>query len=235
MSEGMIYMIYLAIPVAAILAIILVTAHYRLKDEGSVISEVFGIFSSVWENKEAESEKENASFYQMFLRLFKKAYEYEGFQVSMNKNKYFLYKTMVLLVIASVPFLMLFLVTKKDMILGDSEWNDIYLYTIIIVPLVLAYLLNKYIYVKQYRNMWIKHEKIRTHMEWRMMDLIKCYEMQKAGKTPEELRQLLGTLKNDFIDDICGYWNTSSEGYYDSILSKDENLFQEIGSLFGGK
>lgn len=98
MSEGMIYMIYLAIPVAAILAIILVTAYYRLKDEGSVISEVFGIFSSVWENKEAESEKENASFY-----------------------------------------------------------------------------------------------------------------------------------------DICGYWNTSSEGYYDSILSKDENLFQEIGSLFGGK
>ena len=72
-------------------------------------------------------------------------------------------------------------------------------------------------------------------MEWRMMMLVKDYEMKKQKMTPEEAEQLLDSLKQDFINEICEYWNKSAEEFADQVLSKEENLFQEIGKMLTTK
>jgi len=231
----MLYTFYLLIPFTLILAIILVAVYYKIKGEKSIIEEVYGIFIKTWENGKAKAEAGGESFDQLFLRLFRQEYEYEQFKISENKNKYLLLKTLVLVVIASIPFLMMLLVNKKDFILGKNEWNDIYLYTIIAVPIIFAFLLNKYISVRRYREMWIQDTKIKQHMEWRMMMLIKDYEMKKRKMNAEESNQLLDSLKNSFIDDMCEYWRISTTEFSDKVLSKEENLFQEIGKLFETK
>ena len=36
------------------------------------------------------------------------------------------------------------MVSGKEEILNENEWNNIYLYTLILIPLIFAYLVNKY-------------------------------------------------------------------------------------------
>ena len=119
--------------------------------------------------------------------------------------------------------------------MGNNEWNEIYLYIVIAVPIILAFLLNKYVDVKQYRQLWLQHSKIKYHLEWRMMELIKDYEMQKAAAKPEETGSLLTALKTSFINDMCEYWHTSTTELSEKVMAKEENLFQEIGNMLSNK
>jgi hypothetical protein len=113
------------------------------------------MFENIWRKNKMENKNGDEPFDLKFLNLFLQAYKDEGLKVQMNKNKYFLYKTLILLMIATVPFLVLFLVVKKGFIMGDNEWNQLYLYIIAVVPIILAFLLNKYVNVKQYRDLWV--------------------------------------------------------------------------------
>lgn len=63
------------------------------------------------------------------------------------------------------------------------------------------------------------------------MELIKDYEMKRAGMNKKESYELLASLKRDFMDDMCAYWDTSTSEIAEKILSKDESLFQEIAKL----
>jgi len=231
----MIYAFYLFIPFVLALAIVFITLHYNSKEIEPIVAEVFGIFKTIWESDKKKSKDGKEPFDTVFLQLFEKAYASEGLYAMEFKNKYFLYKTLILLIVASIPFLILFLLTKKAFILGNNEWNEIYLYIVIIVPIILAFLLNKYVDVKQYRELWIQHTKIKYHLEWRMMELIKNYEMQKAAAKPEETGSLLTTLKTSFINDMCEYWHTSTSELSEKVMAKEENLFQEIGNMLSNK
>ena len=231
MDNNTVFMIYLLVPVILILAMIFVSVYFRSKNEENIADEVFSLFTDIWKSDAKKAEDGEESFDQLFLRLFNKTYAYQGYQASSNKTKLFLYKALVLLLIGSVPFLMVSLVTKKSVILGDTEWNDIYLYVVIAVPVIFAFLLNQFISIGQYRGMWIQHAKIKDHMEWRMMELIKDYEMKRAGMNKKESYELLASLKRDFMDDMCAYWDTSTSEIAEKILSKDESLFQEIAKL----
>ncbi len=84
--------------------------------------------------------------------MFLQTYEYEKYKESSNKFKYYIYKLLVLLVLLSIPFLALVLITSKEWLLNDAEWNNTYLYTVILVPLLFAYLMNQYCTIKQYRE-----------------------------------------------------------------------------------
>jgi hypothetical protein len=231
----MIYAFYLFIPFVLALVIVFVTLHYNSKEIEPIVAEVFNIFKTIWESENMKSEDGKEPFDAVCLRLFKKAYASEGLYAVEFKNKYFLYKTLILLIVASIPFLILFLVTKKAFVLGDNEWNEIYLYIVIVVPIILAFLLNKYVDVKQYRQLWLQHSKIKYHLEWRMMELIKDYEMQKADMKPEEAETLLKKLKSSFINDMCEYWHTSTSELSEKVMAKEENLFQEIGNMLSSK
>lgn len=231
----MIYAFYLFIPFVLALVIVFVTLHYNSKEIEPIVAEVFNIFKTIWESEKMKSEDGKEPFDAVCLRLFKKAYASEGLYAVEYKNKYFLYKTLILLIVASIPFLILFLVTKKAFVLGDNEWNEIYLYIVIAVPIILAFLLNKYVDVKQYRQLWLQHSKIKYHLEWRMMELIKDYEMQKADMNPEEAETLLKKLKSSFINDMCEYWHTSTSELSEKVMAKEENLFQEIGNMLSSK
>jgi hypothetical protein len=235
MSANTIYTAYLLVPIVIVLAILFLTVFYRTKKDKSIVKEIYSVFVKTWENGEVPAEDEEEIFYQTFLRLFKQDYRYNRNQLAENRDKYFLFKALVLVVIAAIPFLMYLLVSKKEFILGKNEWNDIYLYTIIAVPIVFAYLLNRFIIVRRFREMWAHHTKVKQHMEWRMMMLVKDYEMKKQKMTPEEAEQLLDSLKQDFINEICEYWNKSAEEFADQVLSKEENLFQEIGKMLTTK
>ena len=70
--------------------------------------------------------------------MFLQTYEYEKYKESSNKFKYYIYKLLVLLVLLSIPFLALVLITSKEWLLNDAEWNNIYLYTVILVPLLFS-------------------------------------------------------------------------------------------------
>ena len=231
----MIYAFYLFIPFVLALAIVLITLHYNSREAEPIVAEVFSIFKAVWESETMKSKDGKEPFDAVCLRLFEKAYASEGLYANEFKNKYFLYKTLILLIVASIPFLILFLVTQKAFVLGNNEWNEIYLYIVIVVPIILAFLLNKYVDVKQYRQLWIQHSKIKYHLEWRMMEMIKDYEMQKAEMNPEEADALLRKLKAGFINDMCEYWHTSTSELSEKVMAKEENLFQEIGNMFSSK
>ena len=234
MGDRITYLFYLAVPFILLLAIIGVTGYYMIKDREPIVNEVSQMFEKVWKESSPAGKDEEETFEQVFLRLFTHAYKYEGYMVSQNKNKFFLYKTLTLLVIASVPFLMLLLFTKKTEIMGDNEWNEMYLYIIIVVPVMLAYLLNKYINVKQYHDLWVQHAKIKYHLEYRMMVLVKDYELKIHGLNPEEAQKEVASMKKGFIDEMTEYWNTSVVTLSDDIMSKEDNLFQEIGKLLHG-
>jgi len=94
--------------------------------------------------------------------------------------------------------------------------------------------LNKYINVKQYHDLWVQHAKIKYHLEYRMMVLVKDYELKIHGLNPEEAQKEVASMKKGFIDEMTEYWNTSVVTLSDDIMSKEDNLFQEIGKLLHG-
>jgi hypothetical protein len=125
---------------------------------------------------------------------------------------------------------MLILINGKDWILNDAEWNNIYLYTVILVPMIFAYLVNKYVRIAQYHNIWYRHLKNRHQMEWRMMVFVKDYEMFRAGLKTDEPALTTESLKINFINDMCNYWKSASE--ISESEAKEDNIFQELGDLF---
>jgi len=139
----------LIVPILAVLVIGAITGGFRAKKKESIKSEVYEYFVKIWKADEKEDEKDSSrDFFTMFLQT----YEYEKYKESSNKFKYYIYKLLVLLVILSIPFLALVLITSKEWLLNDAEWNNIYLYTVILVPLLFAYLINQYCRIKQYRE-----------------------------------------------------------------------------------
>jgi len=144
-----IIMMNLIVPILAVLVIGAITGGFRAKKKESIKSEVYEYFVKIWKADEKEDEKDSSrDFFTMFLQT----YEYEKYKESSNKFKYYIYKLLVLLVILSIPFLALVLITSKEWLLNDAEWNNIYLYTVILVPLLFAYLINQYCRIKQYRE-----------------------------------------------------------------------------------
>ena len=232
MNNNLIYVLFLGVPFATVLVLMFVASFYRFQRADSIESDVYPLFREVWQISDIRAKGGEETFNKTFLKLFEKTYDYENHQVSLNKNKYVMYKILILVVISTVPFLILLLIHKKDLFLGESEWTNIYLYTVIGVPLILAYLLNKYINVRHYRDLWVAHTKIKHHLEWQMMILVKEFRGQPKDVSKEESDLFLESLKKKFIDDMCEYWNTSTTEIVDKVLSHDENLFQEIGELF---
>jgi hypothetical protein len=68
-----------------------------------------------------------------------------------------------------------------------------------------------------------------------MMMFVKDYEMKKSRMNPDETAALLVSLKDSFINDMFEYWRTSTTEYSEAVLSKDENIFQEIGKMLKSK
>ena len=159
------------------------------------------------------------------------SYEYEKYKETVNKTKYHFYKMLVLVVVLSIPFLVLFLITRKEWILQDAEWNDMYLYTVVLVPLIFAYLVNKFVKIRQYHETWLRHMKNRHNLEWRMIGFIKDCELLKAGLAPKGsgVPSTIEELKMDFVDDMCAYWKAASEITDTGV--KEENIFEDFGSL----
>lgn len=223
-----IIMINLIVPILAVLVIGAITGGFRAKKKESIKSEVYEYFVKIWKADEKEDEKD--SFFQRFFTMFVQTYEYEKYKESSNRFKYYIYKLLVLLVILSIPFLALVLITSKEWLLNDAEWNNIYLYTVILVPLLFAYLINQYCRIKQYRETWYRHLRNRHHMEWRMLEYIKDYELLKAGKNTDESINSVEALKIRFINNVCDFWKETTT---EIAITKEENFFQEFGSLFG--
>lgn len=226
---------YLAIPVVLIAFVIGTTVYYRTKAVETVFSNMIRAFQKTWEYDTTEADRDDESFNHRVLNLFKKAYAYEAFEAMENKNKFFLYRIVILFIIAMIPFMMLLLVTKKDVILGNDEWNNIYLYTVILVPLLVSYLLNKFIDVKQYRIMWLQHSKNLSRMELLMGMLIKDFGEKSVGMSKEEAGKLLSSLRSTFIDDMVELWKKSNDEYYEKVMVDESNIFHEIGNLFQEK
>ena len=222
-----IFAVNLVVPLFVVLMIAVFSGVFRLKKKKSIKNDLFEYFKKAW-NEDEKAEED--SFFQKFFRLFLQAYEYEKYKEDVNKSKYNFYKLLVLFVVLSVPFLSLFLITRKEWILNDSAWNDIYLYTVILVPLVFAYLVNKYIRIRQYHETWYRHLRNRHQMEWRMMVFIKDRELLKAGETQGTEGRTSASLKTAFINDLCDYWKTTAD--IPLSAAKEENIFEEIGSLF---
>ena len=171
------------------------------------------------------------NFFQKFFQMLIQSYEYEKYKETVNKTKYHFYKMLVLVVVLSIPFLVLFLITRKEWILQDAEWNDMYLYTVVLVPLIFAYLVNKFVKIRQYHETWLRHMKNRHNLEWRMIGFIKDCELLKAGLAPKEsgAPSTIEELKMDFVDDMCAYWKAASEITDTGV--KEENIFEDFGSL----
>ena len=222
-----IFAVNLVVPLFVVLMIAVFSGLFRLKKKESIKNDLFEYFKKAW-NEDEKAEED--SFFQKFFRLFLQAYEYEKYKEDVNKSKYNFYKLLVLFVVLSVPFLSLFLITRKEWILNDSAWNDIYLYTVILVPLVFAYLVNKYIRIRQYHETWYRHLRNRHQMEWRMMVFVKDRELLKANETLGTEGRTSASLKTAFINDLCDYWKTTAD--IPLSASKEENIFEEIGSLF---
>ena len=222
-----IFAVNLVVPLFVVLTIAVFSGFFRLKKKESIKNDLFEYFKKAW-NEDEKAEED--SFFQKFFRLFLQAYEYEKYKEDVNKSKYSFYKLLVLFVVLSVPFLSLFLITRKEWIFNDSAWNDIYLYTVILVPLVFAYLVNKYIRIRQYHETWYRHLRNRHQMEWRMMVFVKDRELLKAGETQGAEGRTSASLKTAFINDLCDYWKTTAD--IPLSTAKEENIFEEIGSLF---
>lgn len=171
------------------------------------------------------------NFFQKFFQMLIQSYEYEKYKETVNKTKYHFYKMLVLVVVLSIPFLVLFLITRKEWILQDAEWNDMYLYTVVLVPLIFAYLVNKFVKIRQYHETWLRHMKNRHNLEWRMIGFIKDCELLKAGLAPKGsgAPSTIEELKMDFVDDMCAYWKAASEITDTGV--KEENIFEDFGSL----
>ena len=224
-----IYLMNLAVPAIAVLAIGIISGVFKVKKKESIKGEVFDYFVSIWKSEENKEEKKEGSFYQKFFDMLLQTYEYEKYKESSNRLKYYFYKLLVLLVILSIPFLALFLITSKEWLLNDSEWNNIYLYAAILVPLIFAYLINQYIRIKQFRETWYRHLRNRHQIEWRMLTYVKDHELLKEGKTAKEAGTTFESLKIDFINSMCDYWKSAAT---EIDISKEENIFEGIGSLF---
>ncbi len=224
-----IYLMNLAVPAIAVLVIVIISGVFKVKKKESIKGEVFDYFVSIWKSEENKEEKKEGSFYQKFFDMLLQTYEYEKYKESSNRLKYYFYKLLVLLVILSIPFLALFLITSKEWLLNDSEWNNIYLYAAILVPLIFAYLINQYIRIKQFRETWYRHLRNRHQIEWRMLTYVKDHELLKEGKTAKEAGTTFESLKIDFINSMCDYWKSAAT---EIDISKEENIFEGIGSLF---
>lgn len=224
-----IYLMNLAVPAIAVLVIAIISGIFKVKKKESIKGEVFDYFVSIWKSEENKEEKKEGSFYQKFFDMLLQTYEYEKYKESSNRLKYYFYKLLVLLVILSIPFLALFLITSKEWLLNDSEWNNIYLYAAILVPLIFAYLINQYIRIKQFRETWYRHLRNRHQIEWRMLTYVKDHELLKEGKTAKEAGTTFESLKIDFINSMCDYWKSAAT---EIDISKEENIFEGIGSLF---
>lgn len=224
-----IYLMNLAVPAIAVLVIAIISGIFKVKKKESIKGEVFDYFVSIWKSEENKEEKKEGSFYRKFFDMLLQTYEYEKYKESSNRLKYYFYKLLVLLVILSIPFLALFLITSKEWLLNDSEWNNIYLYAAILVPLIFAYLINQYIRIKQFRETWYRHLRNRHQIEWRMLTYVKDHELLKEGKTAKEAGTTFESLKIDFINSMCDYWKSAAT---EIDISKEENIFEGIGSLF---
>lgn len=224
-----IYLMNLAVPAIAVLVIAIISGIFKVKKKESIKGEVFDYFVSIWKSEENKEEKKEGSFYQKFFDMLLQTYEYEKYKESSNRLKYYFYKLLVLLVILSIPFLALFLITSKEWLLNDSEWNNIYLYAAILVPLIFAYLINQYIRIKQFRETWYRHLRNRHQIEWRMLTYVKDHELLKEGKTAKEAGTTFESLKIDFINSMRDYWKSAAT---EIDISKEENIFEGIGSLF---
>ncbi len=229
-----IFAVNLIVPLLTVLAIATITGCFRLKEKDSIKADVFEAFVGIWnteENNPASAGLE--SFFRKFIGLFIKSYEYEKYKETSSRQKYHFYKLLVLIVILSIPFLMLVLINGQDWILKDTEWNNIYLYTVILVPLIFAYLINKYVRIAQYHDIWYRHLKNRHQMEWRMMVFVKDYEFFRAGLKSDQPDLSVQSLKIDFINDICDYWKAASD--ISESEAREENIFQDLKGLFSSK
>ena len=228
-----IFAVNLFVPLLVIIIIAGISGCFGIRKKGSIKGELFEYFKKTWNEgvEEGGSDKEG-SFFQKFFDMFVQAYEYERYKESVNKLKYYFYKLLVLIVILCIPFLVLFLITRKEWVLQENEWNDIYLYTVILVPLIFAYLINKYIRIRQYHQIWYRHLKNRHYMEWRMMVFVKDCELMKSGVKGKETDVTFESLKVDFVNDMSEYWKTETAGVAGGAEVKEENIFEDIGSLF---
>ena len=227
-----IFAVNLFVPALTVLIIAAIAGCFRARRKESIKNEVFESFMKAWKTGEKEAEPDDEeSFFQKFFKMYVQTYEYEKYKESANKCKYDFYKLLVLCVVLCIPFLVLFLITRKEWILNDSEWNDIYLYTVILVPVIFAYLANKYIKIRQYREIWYRHLRNRHHMEWQMLEFVKNYELQKAGLNPEDAGSTPESLKIGFINDMCEYWKAATIELAAGDGAKEDNIFEDIGSL----
>ncbi len=229
-----ILLINLIVPVTAVLAIAVISGCFRIQKKESIKNELFDYFVKDWKAGEKEpAPGEEPSFHDKFFQLFIQAYEYEKYKESESKGKYYFYKLLSLVVLLTIPFLALFLITRQEWLLNDSEWNDIYLYTVVLVPFIFAFLLNKYIRIQHFREIWYRHMRNRHHIEWRMMMFVKDYELQKEGMKKEESDISSDSLKINFINDICEYWKSIATAMSVSDGAKEDNILEDIINLFG--
>ena len=143
------------VPILAIIAIAALLGRFKVKEKESIKGELYQRFISDWNEGEKEIKPgEEGSFFQRFLKFFTQTYEYEKYKEYSSKSKYNFLKLLVLFIILCIPFLALFMVSGKEEILNENEWNNIYLYTLILIPLIFAYLVNKYIRISQYHQTW---------------------------------------------------------------------------------
>ena len=227
-----IFAVNLILPVFVVIVIAVLTGCFRFKKKESIKDELFAYFVKVWKAEEQDAEPGKESFFRKFFDLFVQTYEYEKYKESANKLKYNFDKMLVLFIILCIPFLVLVLIDGKEWVLNGNEWNQIYLYTVILVPLIFAYLVNKYIKIRQYHETWYRHLRNRHQMEWRMMAFVKDYELMKAGLSTKDPAATAESLKIDFINDAVGYWKEAAEITVSASV-KEENIFEDISSLFG--
>ena len=228
------YSFYLLIPVSVILVIIVILKRNKARHLEQIDKEVVSLFEKIWKRNEPDGSSAEPSFTMMYYKLFQKTYLYEEAEVMINKSEYYIFKLLVLFVILTIPLLVVFLMTKKEFILGDNEWNNFYLYITVLLPLSFAFLLKKYIDMKQYRPNWIHHARVRVNIEWKMMEFIKDYELQRTGKNEKETAELLTALKAAFVNDTCNLWKESMDNSpeLDPNKMKEFNLIDEIRAVF---
>ena len=231
-----IFFMNLIVPILTVLAIAAVTGCFKLKEKESIKSDLYDCFVKDWNENEKEVKSgEEGSFFQRFLKMFIQSYEYEKYKESSSKSKYNFFKLLVLFIILCIPFLALIMISGKEDILNENDWNNIYLYTLILIPIIIAYLVNKYIRIHQYYEIWHRHMQNRHQMEWRMMKFVKDYELMKEGIKTTDAATSVEALKTEFINDVCDYWKTVTSEIATSSSAKEENIFEDISKIFGGK
>ena len=220
------------VPLFVILVIGAVAGYFSLKEKKSIKGEMVEYFVKAWKAGRSDPESGvNARLSDRFSEIIIRAYEYEKYKESVNQRKYYFYKLLVMLIILCIPFLVLVLISGKEWILHDSEWNNIYLYTVILVPLIFGYLVNKYIKIKQYHEAWYRHMRNRHNMEWRMIEFVKDCEMLEAGMTQQDANVSTETIKRDFINDMCTYWKSVTTEIPSGSAAKEENILEDFIGL----